>query len=224
MASFAEGGSLFFRGPGVAEPSWVAVADFTSYTAWYYPDAVIGGVGGWITPFGLSLGAPLTQAPCRTNGSCPKYTAATGNNGQFNLVPVTIQSVPPVQTLFGTLTTDGLVGVLAPSNFRTWHIVGRTQEIFNYTPTNSLIRSILFTFTDTGGLKVNNNPNGSMGILDIGTQPTVSNPGISIKLADFTDSIYYPGGVASYSEGNFGLLGTKSPLTTGNTYRVGKVK
>jgi hypothetical protein len=64
--NFADGGSLLFRA-GNAEPTWAAVADFTNYTAWYYNDSIIGGVGGWVDALGMALGAPLTLAPCRTN-------------------------------------------------------------------------------------------------------------------------------------------------------------
>jgi len=73
-------------------------------------------------------------------------------------------------------------------------------------------------------LKVDNNANGSFGILEIGVPS--KNPsllGTSVKLADFTDP-FYIGGVASYFYGNFGLLAIKSPLTSKKSYVVGKVK
>jgi hypothetical protein len=222
--NFADGGSLLFRA-GNREPTWAAVADFTSYTSWLYNDSVIGGVGGWVTVFGISLGAPLTQAPCRANGSCSTYTAATAVNGRpnmFKLFPVTTQAVAPVQTLFGTITTDGTAGSLASNNFVAWHIVGRTQEIQNYNSTNSQIRNIAGTFTDNTVLRVDNNPNRNLGVLDIGTTPIVNNPGISVNLADFTDPMYI-GGIASYSNGNLGLLASKSPLTTRKSYVIARV-
>jgi hypothetical protein len=224
-ANYADGGSLLFRAAGNAEPTWAAVADFSSYTSWWYPDSVIGGVGGWVTASGLSLGAPLTQAPCRTNGSCSNYAAATAVNGQpntFRLVRVTTQAVAPVQTLFGTITTDGTVGSLAPGNFLAWHIVGRTQEIQSYNPTNSIIRNLAGTYADNTVLRADNFPNRNPGVLDIGTAPNVNNPGISVNLADFTDPMYL-GGIASYSNGNFGLVASKSPLTTRKSYVVARV-
>jgi len=224
-ANFADGGSLLFRAAGNGEPTWAAVADFTSYTSWWYPDSIIGGVGGWVTAFGLSLGAPLTLAPCRANGRCPDYAAATAVNGQpntFRLARVTTQAVAPVQTLFGTITTDGTVGSLAPNNFLAWHIVGRTQEIQSYNPTNSVIRNLAGTYADNTVLRADNFPNRNPGVLDIGTAPTVNNPGISVNLADFSDPTY-PGGIASYSNGNFGLVASKSPLTTRKSYVVARV-
>jgi hypothetical protein len=225
MTNLTDGGSLLFRA-GNAEPMWAAVADFTSYTSGWYGDSAIGGVGGWIGPQAMiSLGAPLTQAICRANGSCPNYTAATAVNGQpnmFKLHSVTTQAVAPVQTMFGTITTDGTQGSLASNNFVAWHIVGRTQEVRNYNSTNSIIRNLAGTFTDNTVLRIDNNPNKILGILDIGTRPSVNSPGISINIADFTDPSYV-GGVASYSYGNFGLLASKSPLTAQRTYVVARV-
>jgi hypothetical protein len=101
--------------------------------------------------------------------------------------------------------------------------VGRTQESHNYNATNSVIRNIAGTFTDNTVLRVDNNANRTLGVLDIGTTPSVNNPGVSVNLADFTDPMYV-GGVASYSNGNFGLLASKSPLTTRNSYVVARVK
>ena len=225
--NYVDGGSFLFRGPGVYEPTWAMVADFTSYTSWYFPDSIMGGVAGWTTAFGMSLGAPLTQAPCRANGSCPSYAAATAVSGQpnvFKLVPVTTQTVAPVQTLFGTVTTDGTLGPLASNNFVAWHVVGRTQDIRSYNQTNSQILNLVGTFTDNSVLRIDNNPNGNLGILEIGVPSR--NPsllGISVKLADFADPAYV-GGVASYFYGNFGLQAAKSPLTTRKTYVVGRVK
>jgi hypothetical protein len=223
-ANLADGGSLLFRAAGPGEPTWAAVADFTSYTSWWYPDSVIGGVGGWVTAFGLSLGAPLTQSPCRTNGSCSNYAAATAvisNPNTFRLVRVTTQAVAPVQTLFGTITTDGTVGPLAPANFLAWHIVGRTQEIQRYNPINSIIRNLAGTYADNTVLRADNFPDRNPGVLDIGTAPNVNNPGISVNLADFTDPMYV-GGIASFSNGNFGLVASKSPLTTRKSYVVAR--
>lgn len=222
-ANFADGGSLLFRA-GNGEPTWAAVADFTSYTSGWYPDSIIGGVGGWVTPFGISLGAPLTLAPCRANGTCSNYAAATAVNGQpntFRLARVTTQAVAPVQTLFGTITTDGTVGPLAPNKFLAWHIVGRTQEIQSYNPTNSIIRNLGGTYADNTLLRADNFPNRNPGVLDIGTAPTVNNPGISVNLADFTDPTYL-GGIASYSIGNLGLVASKSPLTMRRSYVVAR--
>jgi len=124
--------------------------------------------------------------------------------------------------VFGTFTTDGTVGPLAPHNFLAWHIVGRTRETQKYNPTNSIVRNVAGTYADNAVLRVDNYPNRNPGVLDIGTAPSRYNPGISVNLADFTDPTYV-GGIASYSNGNFGLLASKSPLTTRRSYAVAKV-
>lgn len=223
--NFADGGSFIFRGPGYYMSA--IVADFTNYTSWYYPDSIIGGVGGWTTPLGLNLVGPVTPALCPSlSGRCSPYIAATVTTqpNVFKIKPLTVQPSVPLMTLSGTLTTDGTIGPLAPANFTAWHIVGRLREFRKYTELNSKLLNVAGTYTDNTVLKVDNNPNRIPGLLEIGL-PTV-NPnllGISVKLADFTDPAY-PGGVASYFYRNFGLLASKSPLTQWKTYVVARVK
>lgn len=151
-------------------------------------------------------------------------TAVTGQPNVLKLIPVTTEAANPLQTLFGTITTDGTVGPLGSNNFVAWHIVGRTQDIRSFNSTNSQLLNVAGLFTDNSVLKVDNKVNGSLGILEIGIPS--KNPlllGTSVKIADFTDQSYI-GGVASYFYGNFGLLAIKSPLTSKKSYVVGKVK
>lgn len=227
-ANFADGGSLLFRGPGLYEPNLAQVADFTYSSSWFYPDSIIGGVGGWVTPIaGYAFAAPMTTSPCSAAGVCSKYAAANAISGQanvFRLIPLTVQAANPLQTLSGTVTTDGTVGPLAAGNFTAWRITGRTQDIQTYTPANSVVRNVAYLSSDNVTLKLAGNPNGNLGILDIGTARTVNNPGISINLGDFTDPAMYPGGVASYSLGNFGLAASKTPLTARKTYVVARAQ
>lgn len=206
---FTDGGFLGFLSPARAGsiPSGALVADFSGVN-------IAGGVSGWQTPLALNY-AYLNQPDAIT------YTAATatrtGAGSVFNITPVTISTAPTVITMFGTITTDGAVGFLTPKNFKSWHIVGREQDIQQYNETNSQILAAQQIFSDNSDLKVMK----PGGVLQIGIPGSVRGRPIIVTIADFTDPTYV-NGVASYYYGFNGLVAEKSPLTTGQTYVIGK--
>ena len=203
---FSDGGSLNLLGGGGRGniPTGALVADFMGWNA-------AGGVSGWQTPLALNY-LNLNQP------NATMYTAATvtANPKVFRIVPVTITTTPTVMTMFGTITTDGTIGPLSPSNFKSWRIVGREQDIQSYNEKNSQILSALLVSSDNKTLTVAN----PGGILQIGI-PTVSPRGrpIMVTMADFTDPAYL-NGVASFYYSWQGLVAAKSPLTAGTTWVV----
>ena len=120
-------------------------------------------------------------------------------------------------TMFGTITTDGTISPLAAANFKSWHIVGRDQDIQNYNENNSQILNVLLVSSNNTTLTVAN----PGGMLQIGL-PMVSVRGrpIMVTLADFTDPAYV-NGVASYYYSWQGLVASKSPLTKDATWLAG---
>jgi len=204
---FTDGGSLNFLGGGGRGGilTGALVGDFMGWNA-------AGGVSGWQTPLALnylSLNEP----------NASRYTAATVTNNPkvFRMRPVTITTTPTLMTMFGTITTDGTVGPLAAANFKSWHIVGRDQDIQNYNENNSQILNVLLVSSNNTTLTVAN----PGGMLQIGL-PMVSVRGrpIMVTLADFTDPAYV-NGVASYYYSWQGLVASKSPLTKDATWLAG---
>lgn len=206
-----DGGNLTFwgGGPRGGVPYTASVADFTGWNA-------AGGAAGWTTPLALnyvSLNEPnnTLYAAAKVDKHNPKL---------FHITQVTIATTPTIQRLFGTILTDGTIGALAPANIKSWHIVGREEDIQKYNELTSHVLSATQVYCDGQTIKVYS----AGGILQIGI-PVISPRGrpIFVTIADFTDPSY-PNGIANYYYSIYGLVAQKSPLTKDPAYTVATLK
>ncbi|HZQ95284.1 MAG TPA: hypothetical protein VFA67_09780 [Candidatus Sulfotelmatobacter sp.] len=195
-----DGGALFFARPGGVGGigTNAVIADFTQLGVNL---GYVGGIAGWQDEiWGLNF-VGLNQ---RNNS---RYRAALAVAGQANVFRITvplISSAPLLMTMFGTITTDGTIGMLQPQNILAWNITARNQDITNYTKANSSVMSV------TGVVS-----NGTaIGVRHAGGQFQIGIPGMRptfVTLADFTDPAY-PDGFINYYRGNYGVMGDRSPL------------
>ena len=206
-----DGGTLFFsRGGGGGRIATNAViCDFTqlSYNLGYG----MGGIAGWQDEIGGLNYVGLNQR------NHFRYRGASLMAGQPNVFRVNVPTLatnPILMTMFGTITTDGTIGALAPQNLIAWNITARNQEIIHYTQTNSTVLNAVGVSSD--GVMITVAHAGGQFSLGIGgMRPTF------VTLADFTDPTM-PNGFANYYVGNYGVMGEKTPLTGQKTYAVAK--
>ena len=198
---FTDGGTLYVgRGGGGGRiPTNAVMADFTqlSYNLGYG----YGGIAGWQDEIGGLNYVGLN----RKNNT--QFVAASAQAGKPNVFRI---AVPPiltgqiVMTMFGTMTTDGTIGPLAPSNFVAWNITARTEDITYYSNANSTTLAV--TGVSSNGTKITVDHAGGQFLIGIGgMRPTF------VTFADFTDPTM-PDGFANYYMGNFGVMGEKTPL------------
>jgi len=206
-----DGGTLFFsRGGGGGQIGTNAViCDFTqlSYNLGYG----MGGIAGWQDELGGLNYVGLNQR------NRFRYRAASLLAGQPNVFRVNVPTLgtnPLLMTMFGTITTDGTLGALAPQNLLAWTITARNQDITHYTNTNSTVRSAIGVSSDGLSITVDH-AGGQFAIGIAGARPTF------VTFADFTDPTM-PNGFANYYRGNYGVMGDKTPLTGQKTYAVAK--
>jgi hypothetical protein len=206
-----DGGTLFFSrgGDGGQIATNAVICDFTqlSYNLGYG----MGGIAGWQDEIGGLNYVGLNQR------NRFRYRAASLLSGQPNVFRVNVPTLgtnPILMTMFGTVTTDGTIGALAPQNLIAWNITARNQEIIHYTNTNSTVLNAAGVSSD--GISVTVDHAGGQFSLGIGgMRPTF------VTLADFTDPTM-PNGFANYYVGNYGVMGEKTPLTGQKTYAVAK--
>jgi hypothetical protein len=209
---FSTGGTLVVsRGGGGGQIATSAiVADFTdlSRNLGYF-----GGMAGYQDELlGLNF-VGLNQPNNR------QYRAATIDPNKLDTFTIRVPQIfpPPFKvTLFGSITTDGTIGALAPSNLIAWNITGRMQNATTYTPASSAV--LYANGISYDGTKLLVAHTGGQLVIGIsGARPTY------VTLADFTDPAR-PNGFANYYVGNFGLQGERSPLLNSSDtyYAVGK--
>ncbi len=205
-----DGGTLFFSrgGGGGRIPTSAIVADFTQLSTNL---GYVGGLAGWQDEVGGLNFVGLNQR----NHS--RYRAALVDPVQPNVFHVTVPVLatsPLLMTMYGTITTDGTVGALAPPNIVAWKITARNQDITDYTKANSVVLSATGVTSD--GTVINVDHAGGQFTIGIGgRRPTF------VTLADFTDATL-PNGFANYYLGSFGVMGDRSPLvgSRAKTYTV----
>lgn len=195
-----DGGTLFFgRGGGGGRiPTNAIMADFTQLSTNL---GYVGGLAGWQDELGGLNFVGLNQR----NHS--RYRAASAVAGQPNVFRITvpvISTAPLLMTMFGTITTDGTIGALAPQNIIAWNITARNQDITSYTKANSAVLNATGVTTDGTYIKVSR-AGGQFNMGIGGRRPTF------VTIADFTDPTY-PDGFANYYMGNFGEMGNRAPL------------
>lgn len=203
-----DGGALYFGRPssGGNIPTNVVMADFTQLGINL---GYVGGIAGWQDELGGLNFAGLNQR----NHSY--YRAALAVAGQPNVFRVTVPEIsasPFLMTVFGTFTTDGTTGALAPKNIIAWNITARTQDITYYTKANSEVMSAIGVSSDGTTITVAH-AGGQLMLGISGARPTY------VDVADFTNKTY-PNGFADYYMGNFGVTGSRGPLTRSASYIV----
>ncbi len=197
-----DGGTLVFSKPvrNGTIPTSAIVADFTQLSVNL---GYVGGLAGWQDEVGGLNFVGLNQ---RNN---IKYRAASVEANKPNVFRISVPTLatsPLLMTMFGTITTDGTVGPLAPQNIVAWNITARSEDVRNYTKANSAVRAAIGVTTDGQTIKVAHT--GGQLVIGFGSfRPTY------VTLADFTDPTY-PDGFANYYDGSFGEEGDKFPLTT----------
>jgi hypothetical protein len=197
---FTDGGALYVgRGGGGGRiPTNAVIADFTQLSVNL---GYVGGVAGWQDEL-LGLNYIGLNQP---NGK--RYKAAQLDPAKPNVFNIRVPQIapPPYKiTLFGTITTDGTIGMLAPQNLVAWKITARMQDIATYSPANTQVMAATGVSYDGVYLLVAH-AGGQLRIGLPGARPTY------VNLADFTDS-KRPNGYANYYLGNYGVMGEKSPL------------
>lgn len=210
---FQDGGTLNFTrgGGGGGIPTAAILADFTQLSinmGYGY-----GGLAGWQDEI---LGLNFIGLNRKNN---TRYRAASAQAGAPNLFRIHVPRIspPPYQmTMFGTITTDGTIGTLAPANLVAWNITARIEDSANYTEVNSAVLFAAGVTSDGTSIKVDH-AGGQFAIGIGGRRPTF------VTLADFTDPAF-PNGFANYYMGNFGVMGEKFPLvsTGAKTYTLAK--
>jgi len=211
-----DGGSLAFSKPGLGFniPTSAIIADFTQLSMNL---GYVGGMAGWQDElWGLNFVA-LNQRDNSQYAAASRVGMATALPGRaiFLVNVPTISTNPLVQTMFGSIVTDGTVGPLLPKNFLSWRITARNEDVRSYTKANSGVLSGVGITADAKYLKIANVV-GQFTIGIGGPRPTF------VTIADFTDPMY-PGGFANYYVGTQGVMGDKSPLVSPNapTYTFG---
>ena len=205
-----DGGMLYFGrgGFGGTIPTNAIVADFTQLSV---NMGYVGGLAGWQDEIaGLNF-VGLNQ---RNNSKYRGGLAIAGKPNMFRIYVPTISAAPLLMTMFGTVTTDGTIGALTPKNIVAWNITARTQDITYYTKANSTVLSTVGVTSDGTVIRVDH-AGGQLTIGMAGRRPSF------VTVADFTDPTY-PNGFANYYMGNFGVMGDKSPLTSGKSIIVAR--
>lgn len=199
--SISDGGTLYFsRGGGHGQiPTSAVLADFTqlSYNLGYG----YGGIAGWQDEIGGLNYAGLNQ---RDGTQYPAASLIPGGGHTFRINVPTLATDPILMTMFGTVTTDGMVGPLLPRNIVGWNITARNQEISYMTKLNSRVLSLAGVSSDGVSLKVDRN-GGQLLIGVGGRRPTY------VTIADFTDPTH-PRGFSNYYMGSYGVMGEKFGL------------
>jgi uncharacterized membrane protein len=198
---FTDGGTLYVgRGGGGGRiPTNAVMADFTqlSYNLGYG----YGGIAGWQDEVG---GLNYVGLNRKNNTQFVAASAQVGKPNVFRIIVPPILTGQIVMTMSGTITTDGTIGPLAPSNFVAWNITARTQDITYYSNANSTPLAV--TGVSSDGTKITVDHAGGQFLIGIGgMRPTF------ITFADFTDPTM-PDGFANYYTGSFGVMGEKTPL------------
>ena len=206
-----DSGTLYFGrgGSGGRIPTNAVIADFTQLSVnlgYGY-----GGIAGWQDELGglnyIGLGKRIKS----------QYRAGTVVAGQpktFRLSTPTLATSPLLMTMFGTMTTDGTIGLLLPQNILTWKVTARSQDIRIYTKLNTVVLAATGLSSNGTGIQVDRTV-GQFMIGVGGRRPTY------LTIADFTDPTQ-PNGFANYYVGTFGVMGDKSPLVNfkGTIYTV----
>lgn len=106
----------------------------------------------------------------------------------FQLTPV---KLPGGVTLFGTVSTDGTVGTLQPSNIVAWNVTVRASTRYDYTPVNAPPTSLLDVAVTSNGrqMRVKSAAGGNGGALAFGTYM----PEVGVHVANY--SVDWPGGL-----------------------------
>lgn len=197
----SDGGSLTVgRNGSMGQiPTNAVVADFTQLSA--NLGYGMGGVAGWQ---GEIAGLNYIGLNRRPHVQYRAAAAVPGSPNVFRIHVPVISPAPYQMTMFGTITTDGATGLLQPQDLLAWRITARTRDITTYTEANSSVLSTIGLSFDGTALRVAH-AGGQFTIGIAGRRPTF------VTLADFTDPAY-PNGFANYYQGNFGVMGDKSPL------------
>jgi hypothetical protein len=198
---YQDGGALVFSKSGGAIGSIATSAVLADFTQLSLNLGYIGGIAGWQDEiWGLNY-VGLNQ---RNHTQYAAASALPARPNVFRIQVPTLSTAPLLMTMFGTLTTDGTIGALAPQNIIAWNITARNQDINYYSKLNSSILSAIGVTSDGIVLKVDH-AGGQFTIGLGGFRPTF------VTVADFTDPSY-PDGFANYYRGNYGVMGEKFPL------------
>lgn len=197
----SDGGTLYVgRGNGRYNiPTNAVICEFTqlSYNLGYG----MGGIAGWQDPINGLNYVGLNQL---YNTQYPAASLLRGRTNTFQINVPTIATNPLLETMFGTITTDGTIGTLQPRNIVAWNITARMQDIRYMTRANSSVLS-LTGVSSTGTVLQVDHAGGQFQIGVGGRRPTY------VTVADFTDASY-PNGFANYYVGIYGEMGNKNPL------------
>jgi hypothetical protein len=131
-----------------------------------------------LLPLALMIGATAAQA------------------ADFQLKPV---KLPGGVTIFGTVTTDGTLGPLAPANILGWRVTVRTTTRHDYTTANAPPQNMLGVSVTADGrkMRVVTSPDGNGGALSFGT----TRPEVLLHVANYAAG-WPPGmGFAMYQSG-----------------------
>ena len=209
----SDGGTLYVsRGGSRGQiPTSGVIADFTSTS--FNLGYGYGGIAGWQDEIGGLNYVGLNQ---RNN---TQYRAASVLKGRPNVFAINVPILgtnPIMMTMFGTITTDGTIGPLAPKNIVAWRITARNQDISYMTKANSVVLAASGVAAGVNGITVDH-ASGQFVIGVGGRRPTF------VTIADFTDPVF-SNGFANYYMGSFGVMGDKSPLvgTNAKTYTVAR--
>ena len=203
-----DGGALFFGryGSGGNIPTNAVMADFTQLGVNL---GYVGGIAGWQDELGGLNYVGLNQ---RNHSYYRAALAVAGQTNVFRVTVPTISASPLLMTVFGTFTTDGTIGTLLPKNIIAWNITARTQDITNYSKANSAVMSAIGVSSDGTSISVAH-AGGQLMLGIAGRRPTY------VDVTDFTNTTY-PNGFADYYMGNFGVMGSRGPLTRAASYVV----
>ena len=177
---------LYFRSPNPYQDFGVAVADFTGMNA-------NGGQAMYMA--GSAFDYLALNQPNHTS-----YIAATRSSGNvYSLVQLDFYGGVRVT---GTITTDGTIGSLTPSNIVAWDIVVDETTADPFTLANSTLQANLVGLDPTGTALTVLNPDGYLAFSKgyIGGHP------YALTLADFTaqapqggQAAYYHGSIEFYT-------------------------
>lgn len=196
-----DGGTLYFSIPRSpwSIPTNAVIADFTQLGQ--NLGFGMGGIAGWQDELGglNYVGLNIRNAVKYRAGSIKPRVPNT-----FQVTVPILATNPIEMTMFGSITTDGTLGMLLPQNIIAWNITARNRDIRYYNKTNSTVLYATGLTTDGSLMKVAHAA-GQLVIGIGGMRPTF------VTLADFTDS-NQPNGFVNYYVGNYGVMGEKYPL------------
>lgn len=210
--NYQDGGTLYVGrgGRGGTIPTNAIIADFTQLSRNL---GYKGGMSGFQDEiFGLNFVG--LNKPNNRKSRCAVLDPTQAN--VFNIKVPQISPFPYRVTLFGSITTDGTVGLLQPANLIAWNITARMQARTVYTPASSAV--LYFNNVSYDGTQLLVSRTGGQLVIGIGgARPTY------VTLVDFTDP-QRPNGFANYYLGNFGLQGERFPLIrkSDQSYTVAK--